>query len=214
MDIRSFRALKKSTSLLAHKKVHAEEGCRSGRKSFQEIFIPPVADIIESSGHAVPADLLRRFAANYMSRSAHAHCGSRKRWMNQLDLEFDGRAGIHAQRRKKEKAARTDICRAQGVWLGMALSGYPLQVERQGEPGAGVGTPFASATHRMRGHAPDPPRPIGPFRIRDTCGSRWSLCILNYRSGRACGWGRPRNAHGSPLSGCVSGAAGVTMPPR
>ena len=34
------------------------------------------------------------------------------------------------KRRKKKKTAGTDICRSQGVMLGMAVSGHALQAER------------------------------------------------------------------------------------
>src|SRR5260370_27714888 len=101
-------------------------GGRTGRHFGEKILVPPVADIIESSCHAEPANLLCRFGANHVGNSAHVYRGSCERLTNQLNVYFDRGAGLNAKRRKKENTAGADICRLQRVCLRVTLSGYPL----------------------------------------------------------------------------------------
>src|SRR5260370_12548046 len=91
---------------------------------------------------------------------------------NQLNVYFERGTGLNAKRRKKENTAGADICRLQRGCLRVTLSGYPLYAQRQRKPGAGVGPPFARATHDMCGDALYPARLLllPPFAVSSRLG--------------------------------------------
>jgi hypothetical protein len=92
------------------------------------------SEIIEARCVAVPAWIVRLFAADDMGGSAHLDATKSKRAVHQGDFEFYGSAGLQFTRGEKKYTARTDIAGNQSYrnWFHSFASAHKSQGKAEG----------------------------------------------------------------------------------